>query len=315
MFASVRTKAVPDDWQHAGNADGTSVSDASDGCCGVNDGIDEIEPGRHYEVLGPAPPGERCWRCGKGSGVQRIKHGGEINLWHQDCADKYFGAMADPPVKAPELPPDPLDEHGAPPAAHASPVPSDARARPWPGLSPRAVDRLARQVSELKISSTAELKDAIRSRLAKSGVPAEPIDVEVEKVVCRIEALDDVADTVEPAPYEVLGPAPPGERCVCCGKGSGVKRIKRGGEVDLLHEGCARDLSAATANPPVKLPDLGPDALDEHGAQRAASLPFALTQDMKRRLRAHGYSDEQIAHLAPHQAHEILAQEGRQPNA
>ena len=115
--------------------------------------------------------------------------------------------------------------------------------------------------------------------------------------------------------YEVLGPAPAGERCVRCGKGSGVKRIKHGGEVDLLHEGCARDHLAAIANPPVKLPDLGPDPLDEHGAPRAASVPFMLTQDMKRRLRAYGYSDEEIAHLTPQQAHEILAQEGQQPNA
>jgi hypothetical protein len=52
----------------------------------------------------------------------------------------------------------------------------------------------------------------------------------------------------EPASYEVLGPAPSGERCVYCGKGSGVKRIKHGGEVDLLHEGCARNHLVAMAN-------------------------------------------------------------------
>src|SRR5262249_44645256 len=67
---------------------------------------------------------------------------------------------------------------------------------------------------------------------------------------------------------------------------------------------------AATANPAVKLPDLGPDPLNDHGAPRAASVPFMLTQDMKRRLRAYGYSDEEIAHLTPQQAHEILAREG-----
>jgi hypothetical protein len=157
-------------------------------------------------------------------------------------------------------------------------------------------------------------------------VPVEAIDAEVEKVVRRIEALGDADGTVvnfptrarratEPAPYEVLGSAQPGERCVHCGRGSGVKRIKHGSEVDLLHEGCAPDLLAAMANPQVKLPDLGPDPLDEHGAPRAASVPFMLTQDMKRQLRAHGYSDEEIGHLTPQQAHEILAREGRQPDA
>ena len=191
----------------------------------------------------------------------------------------------------------------------------------WPGLSPRAVDQLASEFSELKTSSAVELEDAIRTRLAKY-VPGQAIGAEVEKVVRRIEALGDVDGTVvnfpthagratSTASYEVLGPAPPGERCFRCGKGSGVKRIKYDGVVDLLHEGCARDHLAAIANPPIKLPDLGPDPLDEHGAPRAASVAFMLTQDMKRRLRACGYSDQEIAHLKPQQAHEILAQEGR----
>jgi hypothetical protein len=71
--------------------------------------------------------------------------------------------------------------------------------------------------------------------------------------------------------------------------------------------------------PPVTVmdgPPAGPDPLDEHGAPLAASVPFMLTQDRKRRLRAYGYSDEEIAHLTPQQAHEILTQEeGWQPNA
>jgi hypothetical protein len=201
------------------------------------------------------------------------------------------------------------------------------RTRTNPGEShPRAVDQLAREVSGLKTGSATELEEAIRSRLSKY-VPADAIDSEVERVLRRIEALGDADGTVVNFPihadrvteaaasYEVLGPAPPGERCFRCGKGGGVKRIKHGGEVDLLHEGCARDLLAATANPSIKLPDLGPDPLDEHGAPRAASVPFMLTQDMKRRLRAYGYSDAEIAQLTPQQAHEILVQKGRQPNA
>jgi hypothetical protein len=54
-------------------------------------------------------------------------------------------------------------------------------------------------------------------------------------------------------------------------------------------------------------PAVGPDPLDEHGAPRVASVPFMVTLEMKRGLRALGYSDEQITHLRPQQAHEILA--------
>jgi hypothetical protein len=45
------------------------------------------------------------------------------------------------------------------------------------------------------------------------------------------------------------------------------------------------------------------------------SVPFMLTQEVKRRLRIYGYSDEQIAHLTPQQAHQILAEQGWQPDA
>ena len=87
---------------------------------------------------------------------------------------------------------------------------------------------------------------------------------------------------------------------------------RRGG---LTARGLRPQPFGGDGEPPVELPDLGPDPLDEHGAPRAASVPFMLTQDMKRRLRAYGYSDEEIAHLTPQQAHEILAREGRQPDA
>jgi hypothetical protein len=205
-----------------------------------------------YEVLGPAPAGERCWHCDKGGGVQRIKYGGEVNLWHQDCADESVAAMADPPVKVPELPPDPLDKHGPPLARHASPVPSDAQARPWPGLSSRAVDHLASELSEPKTRSATELEDLIRTRLAKY-VPAAAIGREVEKVVRRIEALSDATVTqagevTQPASYEVLGPALPGEQCIVCGSGIGMKRIRHGGQVDILHPACAQSLLAAVAD-------------------------------------------------------------------
>jgi hypothetical protein len=67
--------------------------------------------------------------------------------------------------------------------------------------------------------------------------------------------------------------------------------------------------------PVVEVPDQGPDPLDAHGAPLAAqdqgttaSMPFMLTKEMKRRLRVCGYSDEQIAHMTPQEAHDILGQ-------
>jgi putative DNA primase/helicase len=71
---------------------------------------------------------------------------------------------------------------------------------------------------------------------------------------------------------------------------------------------------------PVEVPDLGRDPFDEHGASvapqdqgRVASVPFMLTQEMKRRLRVCGYSDEQIAGMTPQEAHDILGQLAAQP--
>jgi hypothetical protein len=66
-------------------------------------------------------------------------------------------------------------------------------------------------------------------------------------------------------PYAVLGPAPAGERCVGCGKGA-AERIRYRGGVDAWHEACVQAHIAALANPPVQLPDLGPDPPDEYGA-------------------------------------------------
>jgi hypothetical protein len=42
--------------------------------------------------------------------------------------------------------------------------------------------------------------------------------------------------------------------------------------------------------------------------EKVASVPFMLTQEMKRRLRICGYSDAQIAAMTPEQAHSALGQ-------
>ena len=46
-----------------------------------------------FTVLGPAPAGERCSLCGSGSPrPMRIKHGDQTDIWHPDCAERYFTA-------------------------------------------------------------------------------------------------------------------------------------------------------------------------------------------------------------------------------
>jgi RecA-family ATPase len=67
--------------------------------------------------------------------------------------------------------------------------------------------------------------------------------------------------------YEVVGSAPPGTRCIRCGKGRGVALIRQGAAVDPFHEQCWKERleAAEAASSFFKLPDLGPDPLDEHG--------------------------------------------------
>jgi hypothetical protein len=129
--------------------------------------------------------------------------------------------------------------------------------------------------------------DAVWARLAATGA-------ETEKVMRRIVALRGAASTVvnfpecqrfyfqgraqqpnqeTPSPYNVLGPAPAGQRCMSCGSGIGaVKQIKLAGQdgAVCLHVPCAEKYLAALANPPVKIPDLGPNPWGEHGATRPA---------------------------------------------
>jgi len=51
-------------------------------------------PGR---VLGPAPAGTVAPYVGSG-GPTWIEHAGGIDLWHPECAKRYFAAMNDPPA-------------------------------------------------------------------------------------------------------------------------------------------------------------------------------------------------------------------------
>jgi putative DNA primase/helicase len=138
----------------------------------------------------------------------------------------------------------------------------------WPGLSSRAVDQLACEFSRMKTGSAAELKDAIRVRLAESGVPAEAVDVETGKVARHIETLGagrvfnvpyPAGRATKPASYEEIGWAIPGSRCDLYGKGIGVKRIKYGGEVSNWHPACAENYLKKLADPPVKIPEQPPD--------------------------------------------------------
>jgi hypothetical protein len=83
---------------------------------------------------------------------------------------------------------------------------------------------------------------------------------------------------------------------------------------EALHEGCAEAWYTGQPGPetpplsPEPAPNLGLDPVDSHGAPETASAPLMLTQEMEHRLRLCGYSDTEIAHLTPQQAHEILDQ-------
>jgi hypothetical protein len=100
--------------------------------------------------------------------------------------------------------------------------------------------------------------------------------------------------------------------------------VAKGGSGEKAHMPTAKSRSddLPYTGPVVVPPDTGPDPLDAHGRPRAApdqgvveaqegtvaSVPFMTTQEMKRRLRVCGYSDEQIARMTPQEAHDILGQ-------
>jgi hypothetical protein len=73
----------------------------------------ESAPGE-AKIVGSAPPGTRCTRCGKAGGVTLIKRGTAVDPWHVDCLREYQAVMADSSFELPDLGPDPLDEHGVP---------------------------------------------------------------------------------------------------------------------------------------------------------------------------------------------------------
>jgi hypothetical protein len=106
-------------WEKSNNGGAVSecpVEMGKSGQCAPDaalNGGDREQRGQSYTVLGASPAGERCTLCGKAGG-DRIRYRGHVNLWHQECADKFIAALANPPVKLPDLGPDPLDEHGAP---------------------------------------------------------------------------------------------------------------------------------------------------------------------------------------------------------
>jgi hypothetical protein len=107
-----------------------------------------------------------------------------VNLWHPACADRFLAALADPPVKVPDLGLDPLDEHGAPLAAHASPSTNGE-----PGLSRRRIQNLAdwyadeeyRRKHEGRLD-TAELDADLRAILQDEVFP-EDVEIEFERVL------------------------------------------------------------------------------------------------------------------------------------
>jgi hypothetical protein len=76
--------------------------------------------------------------------------------------------------------------------------------------------------------------------------PTPQTEGEREKSARATEAQDSL-----PSDAEVVGQAPPGERCFSCGKGDGVKLIRRrkGEPADQMHIGCAARAWAAEETP------------------------------------------------------------------
>jgi hypothetical protein len=74
---------------------------------------------------------------------------------------------------------------------------------------------------------------------------------------------------------------------------------------------------AAQKRPPDEAPDPTPDPPETSSATGSKAdnngIPFMVTQDMKRRLRLLGYTDDQIADMRPDEAHKILVGQGSRP--
>jgi len=114
---------------------------------------------------------------------------------------------------------------------------------------------------------------------------------------------------------------PPLETCANCGRAdgavyqmadmTGASRFDPNGQPEdapsvYLHEACAQPFFAAARSNGQAGQSNG------QGEGTTASVQFMITQEVKRRLRICGYSDEQIANMTPQQAHDILARQGWQ---
>jgi hypothetical protein len=122
--------------------------------------------------------------------------------------------------------------------------------------------------------------------------------------------VEEVADR-EGGPGQNDEDAPPLEPCAHCGRADGsvfqMTDLRHANPLDphggampslFLHEDCVQPYYAA----------------HPHGQGSAsASVPFMLPQEMRRRLRICGYSDQEIAQLTPQRAREILAAQGWTP--
>jgi hypothetical protein len=57
------------------------------------------------------------------------------------------------------------------------------------------------------------------------------------------------------APFQVLGPAPDGVPCACCGQGGADVQIMHRSHVDFWHRRCAQQYFEAAVPEPVVAPD------------------------------------------------------------
>ena len=86
---------------------------------------------RPYEILLGGAGGERCTVCGGGAFVRKIRYNGQINYWHQNCADKYIADLA----KGASRPVGEADPDSSPATSNATPQKGNGASK----LSPEEV--------------------------------------------------------------------------------------------------------------------------------------------------------------------------------
>jgi AAA domain len=161
---------------------------------------------------------------------------------------------------------------------------ADVQAKDWVGKPIAEALRLDLDIESDKTTVKSALKIWIKNKMFKKVQKKD--DERHTKTFVEVDQwADDKVDItrMKPASRTPAWRKPKMKRCGC---------------------GCMNQLAA------VKCEACGAplEAAQDQEAATSVSVPFMLTQEMKRRLRVCGYSDEQITVMTPQEAHNILDQ-------